>query len=196
MSKTTKPITAVVLFSNYTFVKGKRTTTPTGFDEKIKTGRKLHTIRRNYKYWAEKIAKMKETGGVLSLRQWGDLPYRSQQKVIIDVPGDVVGIQKLELTKKVEVIGRAPETGKIIGSVNYSAKVDGHAVGIKEIAENDGLTVRDFMEWFAPIFEEKEAFYPELAEAYKTTGGSVTIDLALIHFTPARYTGKYAGTAE
>lgn len=196
MSKTIKPITAVVLFSNYTFIKGKKSNIPTGFAEKIKTGRKLHTIRRNYAYWAEKIAKMQESGGVLSLRQWGDLPYRSKQEVIIDVPGNVAGIQKLELTKKVEIVGVAKQTGKTIYSISYSAKVDGHARSISEIAENDGLTFRDFIEWFAPIFEEKEAFYPELTEAYKKTGGSVTIDLALIHFTPARYTGKYAGTLE
>jgi hypothetical protein len=37
---------------------------------------KIHTIRANYEYWVKKIARLKEAGGVLSVRQWSNAPYR------------------------------------------------------------------------------------------------------------------------
>ena len=43
---------------------------PTGFKEKLASGRKMHTIRGNYDQWAAIAEKMQRGGYCLSIRQW------------------------------------------------------------------------------------------------------------------------------
>lgn len=186
MSKIVKPTTVVVILSKDTFENGKKANKPSDFAEKVKTGRKLHTIRGNFEYWDKKIAKMKETGGVLSVRQWSAAPYRSPQEVIIEVPADKVGVQKLELTQEGLNISHTTESGESIASAvvyDYYAQVDGLPVTLFELAQNDGLTEKEFVAWFAPVFSAARAKYKKLGRI----SPSLTIDFAVIHFTPARY---------
>ena len=55
---------------------------PTGFSDKLASGKKIHTIRRNYDLWRLNAEKMQRGGYALSIRQWIDKPYRSKQREI------------------------------------------------------------------------------------------------------------------
>lgn len=131
--------------------------------------RKKHTCRKNYQYWKDKINRLQEEGGVLSVRQWIGQPYKQPgQEVIVDIPAAVVGVQKLELTRR---------------GNDWEAKVDGFNTPVDLIAANDGLTEKEFKAWFAPVFDEAEKNYPELARSSTAT----ILDFAIIHFTKERY---------
>jgi hypothetical protein len=119
---------------------------------------KIHTCRANYGYWEKKIARLKEAGGVLSVRQWSDKPYRSPQETIIDIPAEIVGVQKLRLV--------------LCNDKSLLTSVDGKSLLTSIVAKNDGLWAQDYIDWFAPVFrkEQKEV-----------------LDFAIIHFTKFRY---------
>lgn len=157
-------------------------------EEKVVEGRKKHTCRANYKYWEDKIAKLKEKGGVLSIRQWIDKPYKQPgQATIVDIPAEVVGVQKLELRRERKVIQHFAEEKKepITETITYDwkAEVNGWETPISLIAANDGLTLEEFKAWFAPVFDEAEKKYKFLASASNAT----ILDFAIIHFTKERY---------
>ena len=184
MSKETKPTTVVVILSKDTFKEGKKTNKPSCFAKKVIAGQKVHTIRANFDYWAKKISRVKDTAGKLSVREWSAAPYRSPQNIILIVPASITGVQKLQLTRSREVVshfieGRAEPFLKK-RTEEYTALVDGEPIILETLAANDGLTVEEFKEWFAPVFDKQEAQTPQEA-------GSVTIDFAIIHFTSFRY---------
>lgn len=180
---------AVVTLSKHFGPKHPRKGQETGFIAKVADGRKVHTCRSNYEYWRAKIEKIMATGGVLSVRQWSEKPYRSPQEVITEIPADIVGVQKLELRREKCVVNHYAEAqldDKPIISVvyyDYEAKVDGLPVPLEILAENDGLTVDDFKAWFAPVFDAAEKKYHELAGL----ASALTLDFAIIHFTKRRY---------
>lgn len=178
---------AVVTLSKTFFSMHPRKGQETGFKAKVTDGRKVHTCRSNYEYWRAKIEKITATGGVLSVRQWSGKPYRSPQEVITDIPAGIVGVQKLELRREQQVVSHFTEEGsKPIATTmyyDYAAKVDGIPIPLKILAENDGLTVDEFKAWFAPVFDDAEKKYPQLARF----ASAITIDFAIIHFTKRRY---------
>ena len=57
----------------------KRAGQPTGFEESINTGKKIHTIRSNYEYWIRKAEKINSNAMYLSIREGTDKPYSSKQ---------------------------------------------------------------------------------------------------------------------
>lgn len=178
---------AVVTLSKTFFSRTPCKGQETGFKDKVTTGRKVHTCRSNYEYWRAKIEKITATGGVLSVRQWSEKPYRSPQEVITEIPAGIVGVQKLELRREKHVVNHyAEEQVKAIATTtyyDYMAEVDGHPVPLEILAENDGLTVDEFKAWFSPVFDDAEKKYHELAAA----ASGFTIDFAIIHFTKRRY---------
>jgi hypothetical protein len=97
---------------------------------------------------------------VLSVRQWESQPYKSPQEILIEIPAEVVGVQKLTIEY---------EKGSCV------AKVDGKKVYLNDLAKNDGLGFYDFKDWFKPVFEK----------ACKEP-----VELAIIHFTKFRYEPK------
>jgi len=125
--------------------------------EKAVVGQKLHTCRSNFDFWKKKIERLKAVGGVLSVRQWSDKPYRSEQEVITDIPSSVVGIQKLTIK---------------YGEHKFLPSVEGKIICLPELAANDGLETYDFINWFKPVFEKENA---------------EVLDFAIIHFTEFRY---------
>lgn len=151
----------VVILSKDIFAAGKKTATPSGFAEKVRSGSKKHTVRSNYPYWQKKIAALKEQGGFLCLRQWSDKPYRSSQETIIEVPAEMVEVQPLVMKRTINGI-----------KAYYEAEIDGINVDIEEVAKNDGLDWETFMDWFIPIFDRE---------------GKDEITFAIIHFTASRY---------
>lgn len=164
---------AVVTLSKKFFPKHFRAGEETEFKKKVLAGSKLHTCRGNYEYWAKKVAKIQETGGILSVRQWSEKPYRSPQEIVVEVPGEVVGIQKLELRRK-QIAADHYE---------YNAEVDGCPVSLEMLAANDGLTIEEYKAWFAPVFNSAMKKYPALTQVSK----AIILDFAIIHFTKQKY---------
>ena len=122
---------------------------------------KRHTIRGNYELWAKRFEKIAAGEAVLSVREWEGKPYRSKQREIARLTReDGIGIQKLDLMS-------------VLFSGISRIECDfwhsyGNFVGLlMKLANNDGLTDEDWLEWF------KEFDYSK--------------PMAIIHFTPFRY---------
>lgn len=129
--------------------------TPTGFPDKISNvffwGKetKIHTIRANYELWEKRIKEIQEGRAYLSIRYWSVKPYQSKQVEIMSLNN--AGIEKLE------------------DPTNFVyAPIEGKHIDWEVVAKNDGLSFRDFCDWF-----KKRQNNP----------------MAIIHFTDFRYAG-------
>jgi hypothetical protein len=166
-----------VMLSKTFFPQHPKAGEPTGFAEKVKNGTKRHTCRCNYEYWKDRIARLQERGGVLSIRQWSGKPYQkgSSTELIMDVPASMIEVQQL-------VMVRRSADGYV-----YSALVDGKPVDIVALAKNDGLTLDDFKAWFNHVFDnyEKQVEIQKDGEVIRPT--ETALKFAVIHFTTFRY---------
>ncbi len=115
---------------------------PTGFSDKLASGKKIHTIRRNYDLWRLNAEKMQRGGYALSIRQWIDKPYRSKQREI-HVQNEPIRVQKVYM-----------HYDSTKDSVDVS--VEHTLVDAEYIAKNDGLTLEDFKDWFFSNVRHKE----------------------------------------
>ena len=121
---------------------------------------KLHTFRGDYAKWRKRFDKIERGEACLSVRVWAGVPYRSDQRVICNLgKDDGIGLQLLQFH----------EPGKTFTWVG-EPHVDGKRVGVAQLANNDGLTVEDWIRW--------------LLEAPKS---DLTQDFALIQLTDFRY---------
>lgn len=102
---------------------------PTDFFDKIKRGKKVHTIRGNYGLWKKRISEINAGKAILSIREWSGKPYASPQTELMKLT--YVGLQKIERTA----------LGWFIDDVDSD-------VTTKQIASNDGLSIEDFAAWF------------------------------------------------
>lgn len=125
----------------------KREGEETGFPEKIvstllhNNPKKIHTIRANYQFWEKRIKDILEGNAILSIRCWSGKPYNSKQIEIWELDQySGIGLQRVLF--------------------NNTQRFD-------EIANNDGLSLSDFKEWFKNYDLSKP--------------------LAIIHFTKFRY---------
>lgn len=125
---------------------------------------KVHTIRTKMERWSGIMKKVQEGKAVISVRQWKGRPYEKgnvQVELFRLGKDDGVGLQTLsvrEYTDADDGIERAVYC------------IDGKPMPMltmKQIAENDGLTVEDWKAWF--------------------TGMSFVEPLPIIHFTKFRY---------
>ena len=130
----------------------------TEFETKLKTGKKIHTIRRNYDLWAVNAEKMQRGDFYLSVRQWSGKPYRSKQREIHTID-TLIGVQRIRMHYD-------SKTDDINVQVGYTL-VDSEC-----IAKNDGLSLEDFKEWFFGNVRHRE---------YSDFNG------VIIHFTDFRY---------
>lgn len=167
---------AVVTLSKKFFPQHPRKGEETLFREKVLSGSKRHTCRNNYEYWKKKIDRLKEVGGVLSVRQWSANPYRSPQETVKEIPAGLVGVQKLILHREKEITEHyaegIPKPVAITTCYEYTAVVDGYNTPLELLAVNDGLTPEEYKAWFAPVFDKEKAD---------------TLEFAIIHFTKERY---------
>lgn len=133
---------------------------PTGFKEKVEAAIKqlegewwkLHTIRANCELWAKRFEKIATGEACLSIRMWTGKPYRSKQVEILRLTReDGIGIERL-------TFDRSPH---LLPNVDYKP------VGVGNLANNDGLSLDDWREWFK--------------------GYDLSKPLAIIHFTKFRY---------
>lgn len=112
---------------------------------------KIHTIRGNYDLWAKRIAEVQQGKAVLSIRQWAGKPYNSGQITIATLTAEHgVGVQKVEFSAT-------------LTSIDGVAK----EIDTDVMAYNDGLCLKDFVDWFK--------------------GYDLSKPMALIHFTAFRY---------
>ena len=144
-----------ILILSQTFPKGHpEVGKPTRFITSVSQGVKIHTIRENYAVWVNKIKEILEGEARLSIRIWEDKPYRSRQIELLSLDKNSgVGIQKLHSFDD--------ETAYFIGG-----KGNVLPIPLQELANNDGLSVKDWRGWF-----KDNAHLP----------------LAIIHFTGFRY---------
>lgn len=155
--------TYVITLSRHFLANHKRAGEETHFKEKFLLGQglidydtpslaKIHTIRANYPLWEKRIKEVQEGRAVLSVRQWTGKPYRSKQVEIAMLTAENgVGIQRLEFT---DCRLRFPY-------------IDSEWTSMVSIAEHDGLSLNDWVEWF--------------------NGYDHPRPLAIIHFTKFRY---------
>ena len=107
---------------------------PTGFEEKLRAGSKIHTIRADKKgVWKKAEEAISEGRKYLSARVWTGRPYNSEQREIMTTGR--IGLQSITMTYSVD--DPLPE-----------AWVDGKQVPVELLAKNDGLSGEDFVEWF------------------------------------------------
>lgn len=117
-------------------VKHSKAGTPTGFEEKLKSGLKKHTIRHNAKgVWDERYKGISSGKKYLSVREWTGRPYNSEQREYASY--DKIGLQHITMTYGTDSVPQI--------------KIDGKKVPVEVVAKNDGLSVDDFVEW---IFRE------------------------------------------
>lgn len=137
---------------------------PTGFEEAIINGTKIHTLRGNYEYWRKRVENVQKGLAYFSLRKWEGKPRQSAQIEIKQFHAeDGVGIIPVEKRNGGQIwhyqdpndLFSNPFPLKPLGNKNL------------DLAKNDGLAIEDFMAWF------------EKAEKYKP--------MALIYFTTFRY---------
>ncbi len=136
---------------------------PTGFKERVLRSinsqflsdirPKVHTIRANYLFWKKRFEKIARGEACLSIREWEGKPYGKgsrQVEIARLTREDGIGLQRLMFDKS-----------------RFLPNVDYHPVGIGNLANNDGLTLDDWEEWFKNYDLSKP--------------------LAVIHFTKYRY---------
>lgn len=111
---------------------------------------KIHTIRSNYDLWAKRVKDINDGKAILSIRYWSEKPYRSKQVEICRL--ERIGIEKLEDPQNF-----------------VFASIEGKNIDWEVVAKNDGLSFRDFCEWFK--VRQKEP-------------------MAVIHFTDFRYNSQ------
>lgn len=118
--------------------------------------KKLHTIRANYDFWAPRFEKIYAGEAALSVREWVGKPYgkgSTQREIALLTRDDGIGLQRMD-----------------VGGTSFTLHpiyIDGVAVRPDTLASNDGLTVSDWLNWFA---------------SYNVNG-----PLAVIQFTKFRY---------
>lgn len=100
----------------------------TYFPESIKQSIKIHTIRTNYKFWKKRIKEINNGNAYLSVRHWSGKPYNSKQVEITRFYQ--LGIQKVT---------------KISNYVEIDKK---RFYKQTKLANNDGLSIVDFENWF------------------------------------------------
>lgn len=125
----------------------------TEFGSSFLNGKKIHTIRGNFPLWEKRLKEVQEGHAVLSIRQWEGKPYRSKQVEIAQLTAaDDIGIERLTFDKSRVFL---------LPNVNYKP------VGVGNLANNDGLSLDDWKEWFKDYDLSKP--------------------MAIIHFTKFRY---------
>lgn len=106
----------------------------TGLIEKLLKGAKIHTIRDNIEYWADKVAKVNAGQMYISAKMWLDRPYNSPQQEMRRITK--AGLQTIEMDYR---------NGRL------SVQIDGSKyTELETLAGNDGLSHEDFIGWFFP----------------------------------------------
>lgn len=119
------------------------------------TALKLHTIRENYPEWVKRIEQIRSGECYLSIREWKGKPRQSGQTELFRITKDnPIGLQRLDFVPD--------RSGK-----SFSVMVDHKVIPIDKLANNDGLSLQDWLSWMK--------------------GTDLNQPMAIIHFTRFRY---------
>jgi len=133
---------------------------PTHFVESILNRSKIHTIKLNVELWKKRIAEVNAGNAYLSLRYWKGRPYHSDQVEFFRVWKSAV--------EEIEILA-FPDISFRLGNKPCFEE-------LKKIYANDGLSKKDFKDWF-----------------FKTNREFESIDAAIIHFSDFKYGDAYTG---
>lgn len=159
----------VVMLTKVFFSEHPKSGQETHFADLVKAGKKIHTCRDNFNYWAEKIASLKRTGGVLSVRQWSGKPYRSPQEIVVEIPASKVGVSEL-IVERIFIPSVHLRPSEMTA---YKASIGDTQIDIKKLAKNDGFSYEgDFVSFINPLFNKYQRNI---------------IRLAIIHFNEFEY---------
>lgn len=111
----------LIHFSMFFPVKHPKAGQPTYFKESILNGRKIHTFRKHRVEF--------RAGQQFKPVAWSDKPYRSQIIDLCDEPITIV------------------ETYPFV-KIGHSIKISGAYANPEIVANNDGLELQDFYDWF------------------------------------------------
>lgn len=122
---------------------------------------KIHTIRKNYKYWVNRIKQIQEGKAILSIRFWekpgGCYVKGNKQIEVCQLDKDSgIGVQKIAFLHEYCLNPILVDENDICTGLK-----------VKELSKNDGLSLEDFKEWFRKY--------------------DLSSPLAIIHFTKFRY---------
>ena len=101
----------------------------TGFISGILDGVKIHTIRDNVDLWSKRATEINAGRGVLSIRVWSGMPYRSKQIEVIELTS--IGIQTVAVS--------------LFGKITVDKD---RVVSLHSLSANDGLSIEEFSSWF------------------------------------------------
>ena len=132
---------------------------PTFFKEKIEKLLKSHTLRSNYGYWKKRIDNVNKGLAYISLREWEGKPYKSDKIEIKRLYAGGIGIQSI-------VIDKLGKDRLVVSAIDGVFK----GVSPTTVANNDGLSFKQFYDWFFPTKSKHDRF-----------------EGAIIHFTNYRY---------
>jgi len=113
---------------------------------------KIHTIRQNYEYWK------KFEGKEVAFFYWESKPYHSKQKVFC--------VKKLVSIQRILKVTDGITPNSPFSIYYYPNEEYQRQLLISELAVNDGLSEKEFIEWFANYQDGK---------------------MAILHFTDLRY---------
>ncbi len=109
----------------------------TGFVKKFRN-QKIHTMRGDLPYWEKRFQKINSGEACLSIRIWEGEPYKSRQIEIARLTReDGISLQRLEFIS--------------VGENSYSCsqvKIDGRVYDTNLVAQCDGLSRQDWLDWF------------------------------------------------
>jgi hypothetical protein len=126
---------------------------------------KLHTLRSNYALWAKRFEKINKGEAVLELYFWTGKPYNSKTVVIRQLgKSEGIGLEKILYHQNKDVFKWGFKWAVGVGEEMKQR------VSQATLANNDGLSLHDFVSWF---------------KSY-----DLTEPMALIHFTEFRYGEK------
>ncbi len=125
----------IVLILSAVFpAKHKKGGTLTMFENALYTGRKIHTIRADASgLWAKRAEEINNGRAVLSVREWTGIPYRSEQRELKTFSR--IGLQRITMTYSSD--DALPQCW-----------IDNRRVPAEDVANNDGLSVEDFVDYF------------------------------------------------
>ncbi len=161
MEATPRNKTVVLILSHHypktTIHAGK----PTHFKEQLLDGRKIHTCRGRYDGWASNIDKVNNLNYVMSVREWDGKPCGKGVKQKEIASYTKLGYQRFTLR-----YDRTTDELKCV--------IDGKRfTDIETLAKNDGMTLKEFKDWFFGQGMERDIF----------SG-------IIIHFTDFRYNAQ------
>lgn len=134
-----------IMFSRLFPTTHSRRGEPTRFIEKVMLGEKIHQIRRSYDKWKILADKTNEKRYSISLCQWAATPRRSKH-VEIGLLESRIGVQRIVMQYNAK-------------ADSVLATVDDKEVPIETLAENEGLSVNDFKDWFFGKNRDEDATY-------------------------------------